>query len=829
MNTTLPLRRSAIALAIFLIAGSASASAAPQSSAMNFDTHDGKAETARFSTPDASAAQRSYTQSTTMKLRDPGPQSVTYRESSGLPTVRSGNLAFDALFALALTEMQQDSVSQIKDDSYNGGAPIACDCFETGEKWHYVWTRDLSYAADLGLALMDPERVKNSLLFKLSAFRAGVTKAPAVAGSADGLQIVQDTGSGGSWPVSTDRVSWAFGAAQVLGTLAPEARAAFAPRALAALTNTLENDRLAAYDPATGLYNGEQSFLDWREQSYADWIPNDLASMASSRALSTNVAHYKALTLAASLAAEQHDTRRSTRYTTWARQLKQAINARLWLNDARMYSSLTAGHFDGAAMHKFDWLGQALAIVTGVADPARAKAILAHYPHGPMGAPVIYPQQQGVAVYHNRAMWPFVTAYGLQAAAVSGNVSVADAAYDTLLRGAALNLSNMENLEWLSGQPMLHDPARPALDGPVISSRRQLWSVGAYLGMVTGSVFGVKASVDGITLRPFITARLRRDTFGGASDISLTNLSVHGKRISVRIALPPVPEAQANGYYPVESIKVNGIAAGPYIKLTADSVIEVKLGALVAGDQAITRVQADPYAVSSSVYGPREPRIASLTRGAGKTATLTIAAAGDGTGEKVSYNVYRDGASIGQVSGSAFTDRNAGAGACYAIEAQYASSGNRSHHSEVRCLDGGVFVAAARKDWGQPSEVYQVDAIRVTQAGRYALQIRYRNQANQINLGVSGAVKWLTLTDARGKQTSSRVVQLPHSRAGADAPAAWSTPLIAQLQPGVYRASLSDFYNMSYLHSNSTFSAAGGATGPSNKADLEGVRLLRID
>ncbi|UUZ47239.1 hypothetical protein LP420_27825 [Massilia sp. B-10] len=88
-------------------------------------------------------------------------------------------------------------------------------------------------------------------------------------------------------------------------------------------------------------------------------------------------------------------------------------------------------------------------------------------------------------------MWPFVTAYGLKAAAIGRNVSVADAAYAALMRGAALNMSNMENLEWLSGQPLLLDEQHPALIGPVINSKRQLWSVGAYLGMVVENVFGV--------------------------------------------------------------------------------------------------------------------------------------------------------------------------------------------------------------------------------------------------------------------------------------------------------------------------------------------------
>jgi hypothetical protein len=55
-------------------------------------------------------------------------------------------------------------------------------------------------------------------------------------------------------------------------------REQFAKRALKALTNTIENDRLAVFDQSDGLYTGEQSFLDWCEQTYASWIVNDLVS-----------------------------------------------------------------------------------------------------------------------------------------------------------------------------------------------------------------------------------------------------------------------------------------------------------------------------------------------------------------------------------------------------------------------------------------------------------------------------------------------------------------------------------------------------------------------
>jgi hypothetical protein len=816
-------------------------------STLAFATWDGKQETARFSLLDPEARLRSYTHSTTLQLRDPVPQYTSYAERAGFPILRSGNLAFDALFALAAHEMRQDSVSEIRDGNYNAGAAIPCDCFETGEKWHYVWTRDLSYAADLGLALLDPQRVRNSLEFKLAGYRAGLSKTPQVAGTQGGLQIVQDTGSGGSWPISTDRVTWAFAAEETLRMLPSNERSAFAARALTALSNTVENDRIAAFDASDGLYTGEQSFLDWRDQSYAAWITDDLASMAGAKSVSTNAAHYQALRLAARLAHDAGDAARATRYGAWAAALKRAINARLWLPDAGMYSSLTAAHFDGAPLHKFDWLGQSLAIVTGIASETQARSILAHYPHGPMGPPVIWPQQPGMPVYHNRAIWPFVTAYGLKAAALAGNAAVADAAYDSLVRGAALNLSNMENLEWLSGQPLLLDEQHPSLIGPVINSRRQLWSVGAYLGMVIENVFGVTATDEGIALRPFVTTRLRRETFAGTGQATLHDLRLRGARVSVRLLLPAASQQQ--GYHKVEQVLLNGAPAGatiPWTGLRDGDVIEIALGAVVTGDKAIRRVNAGPYLESPLVFGPREPVIDAIGRGANGHARLRIGAGGNGPGTV--YHVYRDGKQVAaNLNAGAWIDREPHPFACYAVEAQFTASGNRSHHSVPRCageaseiavtdarvssnlkptMDGAPHLAG----WGAPQDRFEARGLRIESAGNYAIQLRYRNEANQINLGISGGVKWLAIDDAKGRTVAQGVVQLPHTKpARGKAPAPLSTPLQAQLQPGAYRLRLGDFYNMSYLESNASFSGAGGTGGPSNRFDLFGIRVQRVE
>ncbi|MFT6987494.1 MAG: hypothetical protein ACJAT7_003350 [Psychromonas sp.] len=819
---------------------------------LTFATYDDKEEVATFSADDLTAQYRSYAQSTTQERRDPGDGYVIYQEKAGQPTIRSGNLAFDALFSLAVNETEQNSVSEIKDGGYNGGQAIECNCFETGAKWHYVWTRDLSYAANLGLALLDPKRVKRSLEFKLSGYRDGVSKPTQAAGDDSGLQIVQDTGSGGSWPISTDRVTWAFGAEKALQNLTGETRNAFALKAYKALINTVENDRKAAFDKLDGLYNGEQSFLDWREQTYASWITKDIASLGSAKALSTNAAHYQALTLTAKLATDQGAPAVATKYQGWADALKIAINKRFWLEDAGMYSSLTAGHQDLAPLHKFDWLGQSLTIITGIADTTRANKVLANYPHSEMGAPVIFPQQPGVAIYHNRAIWPFVTAYGLKAAAQTGNTAVADAAYQTLFRSAALNLSNMENLEWLSLKPNLLDFDNPSLSGPVINSQRQLWSVGAYVGMVLEDVFGLSTTDQGINLTPFITSKLRKDKFADSDSLKLQGLTLHGKVINLEILLPEA--SQDDGYYAVQNVTVNGNVASQSIDwadLTETNALVITLGNLIAGATEITKVTADPLSTNdAAVFAPKEPLI---QRVFADDTHLAVEFSDTQTGN-ISYNLYRNGVLVKAnvdkgIVADTITPVN-GEGSCYAVEAVYAETKNYSHHSAPVCfgttqdiavtdtrVSSNISVTPANEvisedylnNWGSLNDTLTVSDLILTTAGDYGIQLQYHNNFNAINLGITNGVKWLQVKNAAGDVVAEGVIQMPHAVVkNGKKPLAYSTPLAANLAAGSYSLEVTDFYNMSYLSSNTTFIGSGGTEGAVNKFDIAAIRIQPV-
>lgn len=440
----------------------------------------------------------------TYVLHSPGGQRVIaaqrWRVSTASPL-------FDALFAMAQEDLSRDSVAAITDAAFDHGRPIPCRCFIAGKEWPFVWTRDVSYSIDLGLWRLDPARARASLRFKLSPKRAG--PAP------QGLYVMQDTGSGGSWPVSTDRVVWFLGARHLLGDRA------FADTVYEALADTLAQDRRYVFDPRIGLYRGETSFLDWRQQSYPAWTASNVVFIAQSFALSTNVLHYEALRLAAAMAGQRGQRAAAARYAHEAEALERAINSRFWRPERGLYVSYIGGPVEPREFDSYDLLGLDLAITSGVAGPVRARKVLEHYPAWPAGSPVIWPERRDQPIYHNKAIWPFVSEYTLRAARRVGDPALIALEVRSLMRGAALDASNMENYSLLSQSTHVAGE----LGGPVVDSPRQLWSVAGYLDMVVRGIFGVE---DDGRIAPELPGSLVSMLFGNTRRISLY---LDGRRI----------------------------------------------------------------------------------------------------------------------------------------------------------------------------------------------------------------------------------------------------------------------------------------------------------
>lgn len=793
---------------------------------------------------DRDACQRAYTLTTTATLRDGEPDNPrTVIEQPGAPTVRTGHDLFDALHALALAEVDECSVDSIRDGAFNAGAGVPCGeggCFETGRLWNYVWTRDTAYSVDLGLAGIDPTRSLNSLSFKLSERRGG-----------GDLQIVQDTGSGGSYPVSTDRVAWALGAWELLNHLHGATRDAFAARAYEALGNTIDHDREVAFDPEDGLYRGEQSFLDWREQTYPEWTASDVVHLGMSKSLGTNLLHLRAIELAASLADERGEATERARFTGYATALRESISDRFWLEDEGMFATFVTTGLDPAPVRRFDALASAFAVLFDVATEAQAARILESYPHYGPGVPVIWPQQQATPIYHNRGEWPFVTAYWLRAAKHANNDVVADKMIRALVRGAAINLSNMENFEAASGAPWVDEGAT---SGPVVNSQRQLWSVAGYLSMVHHTLFGLEAGDEGLHVRPYVPASLRNALFAGTNELVLNDYPYRGRTITLVLHLP---ESAGTGALRVASRRLNGSA------LVGDVVTEAQLGEsnrldveLEAGTDPSASITETTNAQWQNVFGPRTPRITAIAAVGGRVQlTLSTTEASD-----VRLRVYRDGAVVADdLPGTTTTWMDASFDAasartpCYVVEATFSSSGNHSQHSPPTCWwgTGSVRVstigAAAMTNvggtgvtnhgrfhyegWGDAGHTLTTPSFTPTQTGEHWLQLAYGNGAGSINTGITCAVKRIVVVDATsGAEVGDGLVMMPHL--GTWSRWADSSFVRVSLEAGrsvrfVIRGDDDRAVNMSsFAHFEAYTGGTGGSSGTFNRVNVAELKIL---
>ena len=208
------------------------------------------------------------------------------RVSDEFPELSTGYPMIDMLYALAMEEVQQD-INQ------NG-------FFTAGAEWNQAWTRDMSYAIWLSLAVPFNKVSIDSLRTRIFNDK-----------------ILQDTGTGGSYPCSSDRVVWLIAAYE---TALLAGNQDFYKEVYEVGKNTLLQDLEIIYDRERKLYRGEESFLDWREQTYPRWMkPADIAESFSS---GTNVVHYAALEILAKMAESLGKKDDSVMWKNYAAELK---------------------------------------------------------------------------------------------------------------------------------------------------------------------------------------------------------------------------------------------------------------------------------------------------------------------------------------------------------------------------------------------------------------------------------------------------------------------------------------------------------------------------
>ncbi|RAK68159.1 MGH1-like glycoside hydrolase domain-containing protein [Hymenobacter edaphi] len=697
---------------------------------------------------------------TTVVLNAHADQKTTARQwqarldVADLPQYQSEYPLFDALYNLALEEARR----AVEPDS----------TFRTGESWAGVWTRDISYSIILAQAALQPKVAMNSLLRKVTP----------------GGRIIQDTGTGGAYPVSTDRMIWAVAAWEVYKSTGDEV---WLRRVYPIIKNSLEDDLRNALDPSSGLMRGESSFLDWREQTYPKWMqPVDIYQSLN---LGTNAVHYQANQVLALMAERLGQEEVGARHRQQAASIRQGLNDYLWQNDKGYYGQYRYGRMASILSPRSEALGEALAVLFGVADSERSRSVVANTPVMDYGIPCIYPQTPGIPPYHNNAVWPFVQSYWGLAAAKAGNEEAYLESLMAVARPAALFLTNKENFVASDGD----------FAGTQVNSSVMLWSLSGTLGLVYRGLFGMDWQADGLVFRPFVpralqgTRRLTGFRHRWATlDIEMTG---YGNRIStITLDGQPLPNA---------TVPAN---------LSGRHSIRIEL----AG-------QVPPAAGQHKVAHHVAPMTPAVRYQSGQLSWAAVEGA-------KAYLVLRNGEFAGRTTEASFATGAATAYAEYQVVAVDAQ-GYESFASEPlpvgaakfeRIYQMEAFAPAARLPYkGFTGKGFvEISPTRnprlklqvvVPAGGLYALDFRYANGNGPINTSNKCALRTLK-ADGRAIGT----VVLPQR--GVDEWSDWgyTNPVFATLSEGVYT------FELTLEPSNENMN------GAVNQAMLDQLRLTRI-
>ncbi len=420
------------------------------------------------------------------------------------PALTTGNRLQEAVYNMSLDEM----VNAVEPDT----------TLRTGKEWSGVWTRDVSYSILLSMAYLQPEASKISLMKKVDSLG----------------RIIQDTGSGGAWPVSTDREIWCVAAYEIYKVTGDRKWLEYI---YPIIKRSLETDEAAGvYDPGTCLVKGETSFIDWREQSHPKWM--QCADIYNTETLSTSIVHAEAWKVLSEIAAELGHKAEARKALEMSEKIVAGVNRNLWMDDKGYYGMYLYGRDNLIMNPRAETLGESLAIMWDVADPERAKTITENNPTTPFGATIFYPQIADIPNYHNNALWPWVGCWWAIANAKAGNEEGVMQGIGAIIRPAALFCTNKENFNLDNGDIFTE-----------LNSSNMLWCLSGNLALTHKILFGIEYEKDRLLFHPFVPKAL-------AGDLKLDNFKYRDAILNIEV----------KGYgNRIKSFTVNGKAQSPEI------------------------------------------------------------------------------------------------------------------------------------------------------------------------------------------------------------------------------------------------------------------------
>ena len=360
------------------------------------------------------------------------------------------------------------------------------DVFYTGTNWHKVWTRDTAISMQYILSWMFPEISTNCAEAK-------------VVGNDGNLTFEEDTGTGGSYPVSTDRIIMMLA---VWETYLADGNEDTLEYFYNVASNTIMQDYEVVYDAEAGLFRGETCGLDHRDKTYGDWTGEDdengIVTIAEGKAASTNIIFCQAMKiLSESAIILGKGEAESKAWADLAADLEKAIADRLWLDELGTYTSWEYPDWMGSPLaYKQDVLANGYAVWYNIGGQEKSDSIMENHTLVPFGANTVYPQKNAERwtdyKYHDSGVWPGWEAILMIGAVNNDNENnlLAEEIWNSCIRGAVACLTNYEVIDYETGEG-LH-------------STQQLWSVAATMAGYFRVLYGMEYTTEGITFDPYV-------------------------------------------------------------------------------------------------------------------------------------------------------------------------------------------------------------------------------------------------------------------------------------------------------------------------------------
>jgi hypothetical protein len=225
------------------------------------------------------------------------------------------------------------------------------------------------------------------------------------------------------------------------------------------------------------------------------------ADIYDTKCLGTNMVFYIALTSAAEMGRILGDVETAQYFEEMAARIKKGINEHLWMDEEGYYAQYLGGRADDLLYTKSETLGEALAILWGVAEGDRATRLSESLPIVDYGAPVFWPWIADQPPYHNQAVWPWVQAYWIHACAKVGNEHGVLHGVGAVWRAVMMYATNKENYVADTGN----------WRGTQINSSNMLWCLAGNISITFKLLMGMEFGADQLNFAPVVPENLKAD------------------------------------------------------------------------------------------------------------------------------------------------------------------------------------------------------------------------------------------------------------------------------------------------------------------------------